>query len=208
MIDVKELENQIINADCMDILKQLPDKCIDLVLTDPPYGIGVDKMNLFDGAKKQKRHKEYKDVKPSLMCFSEIKRISKNQIIWGGNYFELQPTRCFLIWDKIQIFSGSDCEFAWTSFDKPAKVFRMSRVEAYGKGTIHPTQKPLKLFEWCIEKFSNENDLVLDCFSGSGTTAIACHRLKRRFICIEKDKDYYESSVKRLEDERKQLTLF
>ncbi len=190
--------NQIIHADCMDILKQLPDKCIDLVLTDPPYGIGVNKMTMFDGAKKQKRHKEYNDVVPAWEYFSEIRRIGCNLIIWGGNYFKLPPTRCFLIWDKIQNFSGADCELAWTTFDKPAKIYRMSRIEAYGKGTIHPTQKPLALFQWCLENFSKKNDLILDCFCGSGTTAVACHNLKRRFICIEKDYDYWKASVERL----------
>lgn len=203
-----EYINKIINADCLDILRQLPDKCVDLVLTDPPYGIGVDKMTMFDGAKKQKRHKEYADIAPSADVFKQIFRVSQNQIIWGGNYFYLLPTRCNLIWDKNQDFSGADFELAWTSFNKPSKIFRMSRIEAYGKGTIHPTQKPLKLFEWCLQNYSKEGDLILDCFSGSGTTAVACHNLKRRFICIEKDPEYYAASVERLEEVQAQGLLF
>lgn len=205
---MKSFENKILNMDCLDFLKKCPDNYFSLVLTDPPYGIGVNNMHLFDGSKKQQRHKEYEDIAPDKIYFEELFRVSQNQIIWGGNYFYLPPTRCNLIWDKIQDFSGADFELAWTSFNKPSKIFRMSRIEAYGKGTIHSTQKPLKLFEWCLQNHSNENDLVLDCFSGSGTTAIACHNLKRRFICIEKDKDYYEASCKRLEEHQRQYTLF
>lgn len=202
--------NKIYNDDCLNILKQLHDKCIDLVLTDPPYGIG-DK---FKGGINGKLNKFNNivnkgwDNAPSEEYFNEIFRVSKNQIIWGGNYFYLLPTRCNLIWDKIQDFSGADFELAWTSFDKPSKIFRMSRIEAYGKGTIHPTQKPLKLFEWCLQKYSNENNLILDCFSGSGTTAMACHNLNRRFICIEKDYDYWKASCERLEEHQSQLRLF
>lgn len=209
-MNINDLIGKITCADCLDILRALPDKCVDLVLTDPPYGIGVNKMTMFDGAKQQKRHKEYNDVAPNIDIFNEIFRVSKNQIIWGGNYFieSLKNTRCFLIWDKIQNFSGSDFEMAWTSFDKCSKTFRLSRVEAYGDGTIHPTQKPISLFEWCLLNYSNENDLVLDCFSGSGTTAIACHNLKRRFICIERDPEYAKGSQERLAQAQRQQFLF
>lgn len=203
--------NKIYNADCLELMKQLPDKCIDLVLTDPPYGIGVNNMTMFDGAKKQKRHKEYKDEIPPKDYFDEIFRISKNQIIFGGNYFieYLKNTRCCLIWDKIQDFSGSDFELAWTSFDKVSKSFKMSRIEAYGKGTEHPTQKPVKLIEWCIDYSKlKEGSLILDCFSGSGTTAIAAFNKKMDFICIEKDYDYWKASVERLENAQAQCKLF
>ena len=102
-------------------------------------------------------------------------------------------------------FSLAMLELAWTSFDKNAKIFRYASEKDF---RLHPTQKPLRLFKKCIAEYSKEGDLILDCFSGSGTTAVACHNLKRRFICIEKDKDYYEASVKRLEAAQKQLTLF
>ena len=201
--------NQIINADCLDILKQLPDKCIDLVLTDPPYGIG-DK---FKGGKNSKMNKFNKvvdkgwDNAPNKEYFDEIFRVSKNQIIFGGNYFNLPPTRCFLVWDK-QIsfdFSLAMAEYAWTSFDKVAKIYRMISEK---QNRIHETQKPLKLIQMILNDYSKENELNLDCFSGSGTTAIACHNLKRRFICIEKDEDYYKASVERLKDAQSQLKLF
>ena len=215
LMDIADLENKIINADCMDILKQLPDKCIDLVLTDPPYGINVCKMTLGNGKNKIYRGRENWDSEiPKDEIFKEIMRVSKNQIIWGGNYFasKLENKMCWLVWDKGTGNNDfADCELAWTSFDSAVRKFFKSWVGSNAKDTperLHPTQKPVQLFQWCLQNYSKEGDLILDCFSGSGTTAIACHNLKRRFICIEKDKDYYEASVKRLEDAKKQLTLF
>lgn len=159
--------------------------------------------------------------KPSSDCFDEIMRVSKNQIIFGGNYFTdyLKPTKSWLIWDKIGNYKFSknyfsECELIWTSFNNVTKKITfiqqgfINSDKEENKTRFHPTQKPVDLFGQIVRDFSSENDLILDCFSGSGTTAIACHRLKRRFICIEKDKDYFEASVKRLEDEQKQGTLF
>jgi site-specific DNA-methyltransferase (adenine-specific) len=214
---MQEFENKIINADCMDILKQLPDKCVDLVLTDPPYGIGIDgqkkcKCKNPKHNRKEHQRKEWDSSIPPKEIFDEMKRVSKNMIVWGANYFNEyleQGHKGWIVWDKGQDgLTMSDCELAYSTFDSPTRIFRMNRVELLKDGTIHPTQKPLRLFQRCVAEYSNENDLVLDCFSGSGTTAIACHNLKRRFICIEKDKDYYEASVKRLEDAQKQLNLF
>ena len=201
--------NKIYNADCLELMKDIPDKSIDLVLTDPPYGIG----NKFKGGKKSKLNKFNKivekgwDKAPTQIYFDEIFRISKNQIIWGGNYFNLPPTRCFFVWDKTipDNFSLAMCEYAWTSFDKNAKIYRYITEK---QNRIHQTQKPLKLFKKLIDNYSNENDLVLDCFSGSGTTAIACSELKRNFICIEKDFEYWKASCERLENYNKQLKLF
>jgi site-specific DNA-methyltransferase (adenine-specific) len=162
----------------------------------------------------------FDDNKISKEFFDEIKRISKNQIIFGGNYYTeyLESTQGWIVWNKKGDGRYSndfaDGELAWTSIEKPLKIYHylwtgMIQQDMKNKEKrIHPTQKPVDLFGQILRDYSNENDLILDCFSGSGTTAIACHRLKRRFICIEKDKDYYEASVKRLEDERKQLTLF
>lgn len=226
MINVKELENKIINADCMDILKELPDKCIDLVLTDPPYGIGVGKKTcIYDGKKHgnalTNRHvykeKDWDNEIPQKEIFDEIFRISKNQIIFGGNYFieNLHNSNCWLVWDKLNGKNDfADCELAWTSFNSAVRKYEflwngMLQQDMKNKEQrIHPTQKPVDLLGQIIRDYSNEGDLVLDCFSGSGTTAIACHNLKRRFICIEKDIDYWTASVKRLEDHRKQGSLF
>lgn len=204
------LINRIINADCLDILRQLPDKCVDLILTDPPYGLASKSTQ---GAGKLKNRALNKgdisskwDTAPTPEVFAEIFRVSQNQIIWGGNYFILPPCRCFIVWDKCQPWENfSKAEYAWTSFDKPAKLFKFDNRTG---DKIHPTQKPLQLFEWCLETFTSKDDLILDCFSGSGTTAVACHNLKRRFICIEKDPDYWKASVERLERVQAQLTLF
>ena len=200
MINIKDIENTIINDVCLNILKELHDKCVDFILTDPPYGIDYTTQvehKCTDGKNGWRKplYKDWDKEKPSKEIFDEIFRVSKNQIIWGGNYQRR--------------FSLADGELAWTSFDKALRIFDYARAKQLNaENREHPTQKPLKLFEWCLDKFSNENDLVLDCFSGSGTTAIACHNLKRRFICIEKDKEYFEKSVKRLDIARSQLRLF
>ncbi|MBR1952441.1 MAG: site-specific DNA-methyltransferase [Lentisphaeria bacterium] len=210
--------NRIINADCLDILRQLPDKCIDLVLTDPPYGIG------FDGHKKyvNRQHPKWNRKEhisrrwdaniPPKQVFEQMKRVSRNIIIWGANYFNEyleQGHKGWIIWDKMQDgLSMSDCEIAYSNFDCPTRIIRMNRVQLLKDGTIHPTQKPRLLFERILADYSKDGDLILDCFSGSGTTAVACHNLKRRFICIEKDPDYYRASVERLEKVQAQLLLF
>lgn len=212
--------NKIINADCLDILKQLPDKCVDLVLTDPPYGIDYGGQLIKGEEYKTQTNKhgwrnfgngDWDKERPSAEIFREMLRVSKNQIIWGGNYFAdlLPASQGWFVWNKMQRnFSLADGELAWTSFDKALRIFDYSRGQALQDGKIHPTQKPLKLIEWCLLKGSKENDLVLDCFSGSGTTAVACHNLGRRFICIEKDPEYAEMSQKRLEQAKRQQFLF
>lgn len=210
MITIDQLQNRIICADCLDILRQLPDKCVDLLLTDPPYGIGVGETKEHNGWNafgKQDWDKE----RPSAEIFREMLRVSKNQIIWGGNYFAdlLPASQGWFVWNKMQRnFSLADGELAWTSFDKALRIFDYSRGQANQDEKIHPTQKPLKLIEWCLARGGVENDLILDCFSGSGTTAVACHNLHRRFICIERDKEYCEASIKRLEQAQRQQTLF
>ena len=217
--------NKIYNDDCLNILKQLPDKCIDLVLTDPPYGIGYDVMceknngKLFGTAKAIRntyKKTNWDNEIPQKEIFNEIFRVSKNQIIFGGNYFAnmFKNSKCWLVWDKHINGAWADCELAWTSFDKPVKKYDylwngMLQKDMKNKDIrIHPTQKPLKLFEMILNDYSKGNDLILDCFSGSGTTAIACHNLNRRFICIEKDYDYWKASVERLENAQAQLRLF
>ena len=213
--------NKIYNADCMDILKGLPDKCIDLVLTDPPYGIGeAAGKNKSRGNKaiaKDYGNKDWDNSIPEKEIFNEILRVSKHQIIFGGNYFVeyLHNSPCWIVWDKNNGKNDfADCELAWTNFKFAVRKYLwtwngMLQHDMKNKDVrIHPTQKPLKLFEMIINDYSNENDLILDCFSGSGTTAIACHNLKRRFICVEKDYDYWKASCERLENAKAQLKLF
>lgn len=218
-MSIEKFENKIINADCLDILKQLPDKCIDLVLTDPPYGIKADKGTKDFGSSKNRIYQGgWDNETPEKMVFDEIKRISKNQIIFGGNYFtdKLEVSKCWIVWDKVgeNNFKNpfSDVELAWTSFSKVCKKYLCIQQgfvnEDKKQPRLHPTQKPLKLFECILQDYTNEGDLILDCFSGSGTTAIACHNLKRRFICIEKDPEYWKASIERLENHKKQLCLF
>ena len=221
MIDIESITNTIINDDCMNVLKQLPNKCIDMVLTDPPYGKQYARGDGGFGYNENRAKLEevkWDNKTPSIEVFNEIIRVSKNQIIFGGNYFtdKLTVSNCWLVWDKIgnNNFQNpyADCELVWTSFNKVCKKYTCIQQgfvnEDKTQERIHPTQKPLKLFEMILRDYSNENDLILDCFSGSGTTAVACHNLKRRFICIEKDYDYWKASVERLENAKAQLKLF
>ena len=203
----------IFNCDCMELLKQTPDNYYSLALVDPPYGIGH---SLLSGEKRGSKfvrttkHVEW-DVLPSKEYFSELKRVSKNQIIWGGNYFldYLPSTRGMLIWDKIQIFSGADFEFAWISFDTSAKAFRMSRVEAYGNiNKIHPTEKPVDLYKFCLDKYAKQGDKILDTHLGSGSIAIACHDYKFELTACELDKEYFEKAVERIKNHVGQQKLF
>lgn len=202
-MDFSEMINQVICGDCLPILKSLPDKCIDLVLTDPPYGIGEDE-RIADsvGRKEWKTENRWDLAIPSKEYFDEIMRVSKNQIIWGGNYFieqGLKNSRCWLAWYKMQEFSGADMELAWTSFDKSSKMFKMSRVEFHGQEhKYHPTQKPSFLMDWCLNNYSEPNDLILDPFLGSGTTVVACKKLNRRFIGIEISPEYCKIANQRL----------
>lgn len=216
--------NKIYNADCLDLMKEIPDKYFDLVLTDPPYGIGIGGNGKIGGNGFITKVTEYKKVNwdangLTAEQWTGLKRISKNQIIFGYNYFAdiIGNSRGIIVWDKKRQEwddNFSDIEIAYTSFDKPAKCYRhlwmgaLRGSEKSANTRFHPTQKPVKLFEWCLKNYSKENDIVLDCFSGSGVTAIACHNLNRNFICIEKDKDYYEKSVKRYEEHIKQFRIF
>jgi site-specific DNA-methyltransferase (adenine-specific) len=193
--------NTAYEGDCLDFMKELPDKCIDLVLTDPPYGIG----GKFKGGESGKMNfnsivAKWWDIKPDKEIFNEMFRISKHQIIWGGNYFSLPPSRCFIVWDKLlsEDFSLSMGEYAWTSFDKIAKLYKQSTEKI---DRIHPTQKPLKLFKWCLEKYAPENAIVFDPFLGSFTTAVACHSHGLNWIGCEKDADYFNAGMERYETE-------
>jgi len=206
--------NKILLGDCLDIMREMPDKCVDLVLTDPPYGISehIHSHRPLSGAGKLKDrilntgNTEW-DVSPSNDLFEEVFRISKNQVIFGGNYFKLPPCRCFIVWDKIQPWPNfSQAEYAWTSFASPAKLFRLDKSTETDK--IHPTQKPVALFEWILKLYSKPGDIVLDPFLGSGTTVAACINLERQYIGIEISPDYVLASQQRIKKATEQRRLF
>lgn len=213
--------NKIILADCMDIMKDIPDKYFELAITDPPYGIGEDgKSNHSRGCLAQTTKfipKAWDRDKPDNKYFTELFRVSKNQIIWGGNYFIecLKNTKCMLVWDKDNGKTDfADCELAWCSFDKAVRKFKykwqgMLQENMAAKETrIHPTQKPVALYRWLLQNYAKKGDKIIDTHSGSGSLACACHLEKFDFLAIEKDADYYKSSCERLETLRSQGTLF
>jgi site-specific DNA-methyltransferase (adenine-specific) len=214
------VKNQLlINADCLEVMDLIGDKSIDLVLTDPPYGIEISKKGKI-GASRLATTKDYKKKKwdneiPDKETFNKMFEISKNQIVFGGNYFaHLFPkSKRWIVWDKRvpdkMTFSG--VELAWTSFKNNSLDFirytwhGMLQEDMKNKDIrIHPTQKPVGLFNKLLQDYSKENDLILDAFAGSFTTSIACMRTKRRSICIEKDKDYYRMGVERVKEEAMQ----
>jgi len=197
---------QVFNTDCMDYMKDIPDGYFELAIADPPYGIGISK----NPVRQQHNKKEWDDSIPSRDYFNELFRVSKNQIIWGGNYFldYLKNTQGFIIWDKKQPekFSLAMCEFAYSSIQSPAKIFRYSVLSEQGK--IHPTQKPVKLYEWILKNYANEGDKILDTHLGSGSSAIACHNYGYEFVGCELDSDYFNDMVKRFKQVTAQRTLF
>jgi len=202
----------VTNEDNMKLMARYEDNYFDLAIVDPPYGIG-DK---FKGGKTGKMNfnevvNKGWDIKPPTKeYFKELIRVSKNQIIWGGNYFldNLQSSRCFIVWDKkiSQDFSLAMCELAWTSFDKLAKIYRLSVPKVGGK--IHPTQKPVKLYEWLLMNYAEKGNKILDTHLGSGSIALACHNLGYDLTACELDKEYYEAAMKRINEHKAQIRMF
>jgi len=200
------------NIDCMEYMKSLPSNAFDLAIVDPPYGIGMDGGNVGYKGNNKLEKKNWDSQTPKKEYFNELMRISVNQIIWGGNYFGLNATRCFIVWDKGEGFYNrtyAECELAWTSFDKNAKIFKHDPL-AKGdyRGKIHPTQKPVKLYEWLLTNYAKQGDKILDTHLGSGSHAIACNNLGFELVACELDKDYYEASIKRIKAEASQERLF
>jgi site-specific DNA-methyltransferase (adenine-specific) len=194
--------------DNMELMAKYEDNHFDLAVVDPPYGIG-DK---FKGGKSGKMNfnevvEKAWDVVPLKEYFKELKRVSKNQIVWGGNYFDLPPTRCFIVWDKIisEDFSLAMAELAWTSFDKLAKIYKL-QVPKNGK--IHPTQKPVKLYDWIFKNYATEGMKILDTHLGSQSSRISAHKNKMHFVGCELDPDYFNDGNKRFDNYVSQLKLF
>lgn len=181
----------------MEFMRSTPDKHFDLVIADPPYGINISN-NPFRQAHAKS---EWDSQIPDKDFFDELFRISKNQIIWGGNYFGLPPNRHFLIWDKVQPFdfSSAMCEYAWSSFDKPAKLFQYRVVQ--DKGKIHPTQKPVQLYAWILEHYAKKGELIFDPMMGSGSSRIAAYKLGFDYVGCEIDKTYFDLCCERFKSE-------
>jgi len=200
------------NVDCMEYLATLEDNAFDLAIVDPPYGIGMASgagETKGNGRKKLYfyQKKNWDDVRPSAFFFNELRRVSVNQIIWGGNYFAdlLQPSRGWIYWRKLLGGSYSDGELAYTSFDKILNEFT-KQPQRDGK-RIHPTQKPVKLYEWLLMNYANEGDRILDTHLGSGSIAIACHNLGFDLVGCELDTDYFNAAKKRLQQHQSQLRI-
>lgn len=206
------MESNVYNIDCMEGMKQYPDKYFDLAVVDPPYGIARfgNRIELNKNAKINKW-----DIKPDKTYFDELFRISKAQIIWGANNFELPPTEYFCIWDKMQsVDNFASAEYGWTNIKKPAKVFRYSihKTMANRKsegGKIHPTQKPICLYDWIYINYLSEGGKVIDTHLGSGSNRIAADKAGNiEFVGYELDKDYFEAQEKRWKEYKMQQKLF
>jgi len=210
--------NNIVHLqDCMEGMKQFPDNHFQLAIVDPPYGLDLANMNMGAGKSKKAskiqnrkwKPKDWDKETPTGEYFAQLFRVSKNQIIWGGNYFDLPPCKNYIIWDKEmpEGLSFADCEMAWTSFDKAPKMFRYSAyLDKASK--FHPTQKPVKLYEWILRNYANEGDKILDTHVGSGSSRIAAHKMGFDFTGYEIDEDYWHDQEKRFKQYKAQLTLF
>ena len=226
------------NCDCLPFMKQCSDKQFDLAIVDPPYGIGKDKKFIKKCMTKQKNGKrlftkcnnfsikEWDEI-PSQEYFTELFRISKNQIIWGGNYFveHLKNSSCWIVWDKCNVGTmQSDCELAWTSFKTAVRKYEFmwsgmcQGSESNGKimegnkklneKRIHPTQKPVALYKWLLHNYAKEGDKIIDTHLGSGSIALACEEYGFDLTACEIDKEYFAAASKRLSDYRVQMRLF
>ncbi len=205
--------SEVFNIDCMKALPAWEDGYFDLAIVDPPYGIGRDgsvRTTSKHGGRKAHSFKGWDSSIPNEQYFNELFRVSKNQIIWGANYFTefLPPSMGWIVWDKGQRICNSDGELAFTSFDQALRIIEMNRVELLLEGTIHPTQKPIKLYKRLLNDYAKEGDKILDTHLGSGSIAIACHDYKFDLIGCELDKDYYEAALKRFNNHKAQQVLF
>jgi site-specific DNA-methyltransferase (adenine-specific) len=204
---------ELLNCDCMEYMAGLPDKAFDLAIVDPPYGIG--RSGKAKSTSKNGGHKGYEDKKwdnypPTIEYFNELERVSKNRIIWGANYYPqyLKPSPGWILWDKGQRIDQADGELAYSTINKPLRVFTINRVHIMIDGAIHPTQKPVKLYQWLLENYAKPGQRILDTHLGSGSSAIAAHYFGVDFVGCELDKDYYDAACKRFEQQTRQTTLF
>lgn len=207
MTDYKTDLLDLRRMDCMSLMASLPDKHFALAIVDPPYGIGINssgRLGHYGG-----RGKKWDSNIPDKAYFGELFRVADRCIVWGGNYFDLGPTQAFRLWDKMQPYgvSFADSEFAWTNLGGVARTFRMRPQNADTGGRIHPTQKPVALYQWLLANDAREGDNILDTHMGSGSIAIACHYAGHHLTATELDQDYFDAAVERIKRETAQQTL-
>ena len=201
---------ELFNIDCMEYMREQPDKAFDLAIVDPPYGIGRDGGET--GKHWKLYEKKYWDIKaPEKSYFDELERVSDNQIIFGANYYPqyLKPSMGWIYWDKGQKLTMSDGEVAYTSFNRALRSITLNRVEIQ-KNTIsfHPTQKPVKLYDWILRNYSKPGQRILDTHLGSGSSAIAAHYFGVDFVGCEIDEHYFNLAKQRIDQETRQIAMF
>lgn len=203
---------EMTNEDCMDLMRRYPDNHFDLAIVDPPYGIGASAgIGKYGRLKNEAVDKKWDEAIPPMEYFAELRRVSRAQIIWGGNYFPLPPTRGWVIWDKGAGFEGRDfaeAELAWCSIDGNIRFFRRDPL-ARGdyRAKIHPTQKPVALYHWLLERYAKPGQRILDTHLGSGSHAIACHYFGAHLTACEIDADYFREASARIKRETAQAAF-
>jgi site-specific DNA-methyltransferase (adenine-specific) len=212
--------SEVYNMDCIEGMKQYPDNHFDLAIVDPPYGIdGAVEIGFGDTKSGRVNRpskwgqKQWDKERPTKAYFDELKRVSKNQIIFGGNYFAdlLEPSRCWIVWDKMQRVDQADAELAWTSFTNSVRVyqFHCSKLQGFqNPNRFHPTEKPISLYEWILGKYAKDGDLILDTHLGSQSSRIAANKAGLDFVGFEIDKEYFDNGNERYNNLISQLRMF
>jgi site-specific DNA-methyltransferase (adenine-specific) len=203
--------NRLYNTDCMEGMKQFPDKYFELAIVDPPYGINAGKMTMGSGKHKFSKDKAWDESIPDEFYFKELFRVSQNQIIWGGNYFTeyLPPSKDWILWDKCNPnLSFAEGELAWVRKGKNLRIYKYYSAQVEDGGKIHPTQKPVKLYAWILKNYAKQGYKILDTHAGSASSLIACYNYKFDYIGFEIDKDYYKAAQKRMDTVMAQVTMF
>ena len=212
--------SEVYNMDCIEGMKQYPDNHFDLAIVDPPYGIdGAVEIGFGDTKSGRVNRpskwgqKQWDKERPTKAYFDELKRVSKNQIIFGGNYFAdlLEPSRCWIVWDKMQRVDQADAELAWTSFTNSVRVyqFHCSKLQGFqNPNRFHPTEKPISLYGWILGKYAKDGDLILDTHLGSQSSRIAANKAGLDFVGFEIDKEYFDNGNERYNNFISQLRMF
>lgn len=211
------MTSEVFNTDCLEYMRTLPDKAFQLAIADPPYGdansdVGVHlkgtTVSRTGGTWAAKYGKKIVswDEAPQQIFFDELLRVSEAVIIWGGNYFSLPPSRCFLVWEKTSIpenFTMAMCEYAWTSMSGNAKVFKGTSLRNKHSGKFHPTEKPIELYAWCLRLFAKPGDRIFDPMMGSQSSRIAAYKMGFDYVGCELDKEYFDKGCERFNRECK-----